>query len=102
MNSLFRRESGPLASELIRDALAVTRWFYGDAPPLGLITFIDESKVRHKRDPGRSYLRAGFRRVGETVGGLLAFQILPDEMPAAHPPAQYQNKLAEILDFTLP
>jgi hypothetical protein len=42
--------------------------------------------VRHKRDPGRCYRKAGWRHVGETRGGLLAFQQLPDEMPAAAEP----------------
>src|SRR5262252_1649521 len=53
MNTLFRRESGPLASEMIREAVAITRGEWGDAPPLGMITFVDADKVRHKRDPGR-------------------------------------------------
>jgi len=45
------------------------------------VTFVNAGKVKHKRDPGRCYLRAGFKRVGETKGGLLAFQMLPAEMP---------------------
>ena len=46
-----------------------------------MVTFVDASKVRHKRDAGRCYKRAGFTLVGETKGGLLAWQLLPDEMP---------------------
>ena len=30
VNSCFRREGGARASDLIRDAVAATRWFYGD------------------------------------------------------------------------
>ena len=50
-------------------------------PDLGMVTFVDAGKVRRKRDPGRCFLRAGFQRCGETKGGLLAFQMLADEMP---------------------
>jgi hypothetical protein len=86
INSLFRSEGAGLASELIREAVAATRSLWPDVPDLGLVTFVDASMVRHKRDPGRCYLRAGFRAVGITKGGLLAFQMLPAEMPAAEQP----------------
>ena len=86
MNSLFRRESGPLASQLIREAIACTRWKYGEPPELGMVTFIDTRRVLRKRDPGRCYLRAGFRKVGHTKGGLLALQMLPADMPPAAAP----------------
>jgi hypothetical protein len=46
-----------------------------------MVTFVDASKVRHKRDPGRCYIRAGFKRVGTTKGGLIALQMEPDDMP---------------------
>lgn len=81
--SLFRNESPHLSSSLITEAIAATRAIWGDPPPLGMITFVDAGKVRPKRDPGRCYLRAGFRRVGMTKGGLVALQLLPDQMPAA-------------------
>lgn len=86
VNSLFRRESGPLASELIRDAVAVTRWVWPDVPPLGMVTFVDPTKVRHKRDAGRCYRKAGFTKVGATQSGLDAWQLLPDAMPNPQPP----------------
>ena len=35
---------------MIRDAVAHTRWKWGDNP-LGMVTFIDPAKVRPKRDP---------------------------------------------------
>ena len=81
--SLFRNESAGryLSSDLIRAAVAATRWTFGEPPALGMVSFVDAGKVRHKRDPGRCFLRAGFRRCGETQGGLLAFQLLPEEMP---------------------
>lgn len=98
VNSLFRREGGDVASSLILDAVAATRWYFGKAPTLGMVTFVDAAKVRHKRDPGRCYLRAGFHRVGETQGGLLAFQMLPSEMPEPAPPLGATLDLLDGLD----
>ena len=89
VNSLFRKETDGLASEFIREAVAATRALWVETPPLGMVTFVDEDKVRHKRDPGRCYLRAGFRCVGRTEGGLLAFQLLPEDMPAAEAPLDW-------------
>lgn len=94
VNSCFRREGGAKASDLIRDAVAATRWHWGDPPSLGMVTFVDADKVRHKRDPGRCYLRAGFRHVGETKGGLVALQLLPDDMPSAAAPIRAQEVIA--------
>lgn len=84
--SCFRNESTELSSELIREAVAATRWRYGDPPEIGMVTFVDAGKIRPKRDPGRCYLRAGFRNVGTTHGGLIALQMDPGEMPDAEPP----------------
>lgn len=82
MNSAFRREAGPRASDVIREAVACTLAHYGEPPPLGMVTFVDPSKVRRSREPGRVFRLAGFRLVGTTKGGLLAYQMLPHEMPA--------------------
>lgn len=58
---IFRREGGTVvASELIRQALAVTRWKWPDPPRNGMVTMVDSGKTRHKRDPGRCFIRAGF------------------------------------------
>jgi hypothetical protein len=87
VNSCFRREGGARASDLIRDAIAATRWFYGDPPPLGIVTFIDRGKVRPRRAGyGKCYLAAGFESDGETEGGLLAFRLKPENMPLAVQP----------------
>ena len=83
-----------MASELIRQAVAATRWRWPDVPELGMITFIDRDKVRHKRDFGRCYRRAGFVEVGETEGGLLALQLFPSEMPDPEPPVGVTQELA--------
>lgn len=82
VNTCFRRETGPLASELIASAVAATRAVW-DPPPLGIISFVDASKTRHKRDPGRCYRKAGWKHVGFSKGGLWTFQQLPSEMPQA-------------------
>lgn len=83
--SAFRNEGAGLSSELIREAVAATRYRWPRVPDLGMITFVDSDKVKHKRDPGRCYLRAGFQRVGYTQGGLIALQQLATGMPAAEP-----------------
>jgi hypothetical protein len=88
--SIFRNEGAGLSSELIREAVAATRWRWSEVPEHGMITFVDPAKVRRKRDPGRCFLRAGFQRVGATQGGhgrnpLVVLQLLEDGMPAPEP-----------------
>jgi hypothetical protein len=86
VNSAFRREVGAwLASDLIRAAVAATLYRWPTPPTLGMVTFVDAEKVRHKRDPGRCYRKAGFKHVGFTEGGLWAYQLLPEDMPAPSP-----------------
>lgn len=86
--SAFRREGGEVpASEMIRQAVAATLAHYGPAPDLGMVTFVDRSKVPplHTRKGdvwGYTYRLAGFTDAGETEGGLLALQLLPAAMPA--------------------
>lgn len=92
--SAFRNESGHLSSELIREALAATLSIWPVPPDLGMVTFVDRSKTRPKRDPGYCYLMAGFQRVGKTKGGLIALQLLPDAMPEAERPLHGQMVLA--------
>jgi hypothetical protein len=95
VNSLFRNERRDLylSSELIREAVAATRWKWPDIPPLGMVTFVDPDKVRHKRDPGRCYCKAGFERDGETEGGLLAWRLRPERMPPAAAPIGAQTAM---------
>jgi hypothetical protein len=85
--SLFRREPPcpHRASDLITAAVAASRAYWPDLPALGMVTFVDTRKVRHKRDPGRCYRRAGWQAVGHTAGGLLALQLLPASFPVAIP-----------------
>lgn len=95
VNSLFRNEGAGLSSELIREAVAATRAYFGEPPGLGMITFVNADKVRRKRDPGRCYLRAGFMVAGETKGGLVALQLHPSGMPKAESARGTQAKLFE-------
>jgi hypothetical protein len=93
VNILFRNEGAGLSSSLIREAVAITRWYWPEVPAFGMVTFVDAGKVRRKRDPGRCYLRAGFERVGETKGGLVALQLRPDQMPDPMQPIGAQLEL---------
>jgi len=88
--SAFRSEGAGLASTLIMEAVAATRAHYGEPPPLGMVTFIDPGKVKPTMVRGRptwgfAWKKAGFRLVGETDGGLLAYQLLPADMPEPEP-----------------
>lgn len=85
--SAFRNEGAGIASEMIRDAVAATRAYFGDPPELGMVTFIDQRKVkptmvRGNKVWGWTYKAAGFRLVGQTKGGLPVYQLLPQDMPA--------------------
>jgi hypothetical protein len=110
--SAFRNEGAGLSSELIRDAVAATRAFYGEPPALGMITFVNPAKVRRKRDPGRCFLKAGFRKTPcQHCGGkkcehcewdgqarteterLLVFDMPPDRMPPAAVASDRQGSL---------
>jgi hypothetical protein len=90
INTCFRNESDHLSSDLIRRAVAVTRFYWPEAPSLGMVTFVDPAKIRRKRDPGRCYRKAGFQLVGTTKGGLLAWQMLPADMPEPEPARDFQ------------
>lgn len=88
--SLFRSEGAGRASTLIVQAVAATRAVYGDAPALGMLTFVNRAKVRPtivRGAPvwGWTYLKAGFHVCGETKGGLLALQMDRGDMPAPDP-----------------
>ena len=100
MCSLFRNESDGryLSSDLIREAVAATRWVWPDVPLLGIVTFVDSSKTRRKRDPGRCYVRAGWTRLEERTkeDGLIVLQLRPDQMPDPQPPVGAQLTLLEV------
>lgn len=74
-NCFVFRNTGPvLSSELIREAdeLAWTKW-----PDQRHWTYVDGRQVRHKRDPGRCFLKAGWRYCGFSAEGLRILEIEP-------------------------
>lgn len=86
------------SSDLIVDAVAATRWYW-QPPDQGMITFVDPTKVIHKRDPGRCFRKAGFHVAGDsrtpcsctpgpssTKDGKLALHLSPEAMPPAAQP----------------
>lgn len=94
--SAFRNEGAGVASEMIREAVAATRAHFGEPPALGMITFIDRKKVKPTmihgvKTWGYTYKLAGFREVGETKGGLLALQLLPEDMPEPEAAKEARN-----------
>ena len=98
VNSLFRNEGAGLSSELILEAVAASRFWCPDVPDLGMITFVDTSAVRKKRDPGYCYKKAGFIQVGKTkIHKHLAFQLKPEDMPKAKP---WNGILQKEFDFS--
>lgn len=99
--SAFRNEGAGLSSELILEAVSVTLSFW-EAPTLGMVTFVDQTKIQErpewakrksKEEFGRCYRKAGFQPCGETKGGLLALQLLPENMPGAVNPLRKQESL---------
>ena len=101
VNSCFRKEGDGLASDLIRQAVAATRFNWRDVPALGMVTFIDPAKVKPRMVRGRptwghSYLAAGFKHVGYTKAGLWAFQMEPKDMPDAAPACGVQFPIAAL------
>ncbi len=93
MCSAFRSEDAGGSIELVRQAMAATRAALGEPPELGMVTFIDHQKVkptiiRNHPTWGWIWIKAGFRYVGQTKTRLLAFQIQPEDMPAAEPAKQ--------------
>jgi len=76
--AVFRNEGPLLSSDLIRaaDRLAWDRW-----PGARLYTYVDPLKTRHKRDPGRCFLRAGWVHHGWSKGGLRILHHLPNSEP---------------------
>lgn len=87
--SMFRNEGSALSSDLIRAAVAETvayhrsgenpKWSKDPPPSGGFITFVDDAKIRKKRDPGRCFVKAGWTRLKERTGSNLTVLHLPLE-----------------------
>lgn len=72
--TIFRNESPYLSSDMIRAAVTATIAEWGQPPPDGIITYVDQSKVR-STNPGFCFFSAGFRRIGRSKRrGLLLLQ----------------------------
>lgn len=71
--AIFRNEGEQLSSDLIREAddLAWQRW-----PGERHFTYVDALQVRHKRDPGRCFLKAGWRQCGMSANGKVLLERL--------------------------
>ena len=78
---IFRNESEVLASVLIREAVAITAIDWNCAP---FITYVAIDKVRRKRDPGRCFIKAGFRpiriKAKTTHGPMLRLEMDEEEV----------------------
>lgn len=94
--TLFRNEGGGLSSDLIRSAVAATRAEWGDPPAGGTVTMVDAAKVRRKRDPGRCFIRAGFKRLPELTKdrGLVILRLAVADHPTPVHAAHTQMELA--------
>lgn len=99
--SAFRNEKAGKAHQMVLEAVAATRAFYGEPPALGMVTFVDETKVQPFITPkgrkiyGQCFRQAGFKEVGRTKDrDLLALQLLPRDMPPASPAIGAQLGLA--------
>jgi hypothetical protein len=66
--SVFRNEGKTLASDLIREAddIAFERW-----PGMRHFTYVNPAKIRHTRQPGRCFLKAGWRYVRDDSGRIM-------------------------------
>jgi len=104
--SMFNNQSDTVASELILEAVALTRGYYGEPPALGMVTFVDPRKVAgfFVRTPegrelrwGYSFWKAGFKFCGWTQGGLYALQLKPEDMPSAAHLVSSQKSLLELV-----
>ena len=81
MCTAFRNEGSILSSTLLLEALGIVRWKWPSLPSDGLITLIDEKKIRNKQNPGYCFLKAGFKRLGYGKGGHLFLQALEEDFP---------------------
>lgn len=90
-NTIFRKTSNcALASDLIKEAVAICIGFWGNIPQDGIHTFIDPKHVKTikthgEKTYGRTYVLAGFEHVGMTQGKLMRFVLSAEKMHAITP-----------------
>lgn len=76
--TIFRNESHHLSSDMIRSAVEATIVEWGQPPSDGIITYVNQSKVRSP-NPGFCFLSAGFRKIGRSKRRrLLLLQFVPN------------------------
>jgi len=70
--AVFRNEGHLLSSELIKQAMnrARSRW-----PRERLYTYINNEKIK-STNPGYCFIKAGWKKVGKTKGGLIVLEFL--------------------------
>ena len=107
--AIFRNEPPPgearpviQSSELVREGTDRTytywRHHYGGLPEPPLRTEVDRDKTRRKRDPGRCFIKAGWRVVGETTRGLVLLEAPP---PAPLAVSAQTHREGERFDVTV-
>jgi hypothetical protein len=82
--ALFRNETKKprlLSSDLIREAVELSRVLWGPFPADGFITFIKPSAVRPKKDVGYCYLKAGWEEWGTASDGKPRFRAPLTDVP---------------------
>ena len=72
--SFFRNEGHTLSSVLILEAEELAWIHWGRRR---LWTYVNPTAVRHKRDPGRCFLKAGWRQCGVSKAGLVILEKPP-------------------------
>lgn len=72
--TIFRNESRHLSSELIKQAVEITKHYWGELPPDGIITTIAPDKIK-SINPGCCFKKAGWKYIGKTkVNKLIILQ----------------------------
>ena len=73
--AVFRNEGNLLSSILIKEAVALTqrRW-----PNERLYTYVNPKKIK-STNPGYCFQKAGWKRCGETKGGLIILELASNE-----------------------
>lgn len=99
-NAYFRNESGLRSSDLIREAIAITRFYWHDTPRHGMHSFVDAAKVRGVKVRGHtvhgfSFMKAGFRLspVLTSERGLLRWILSKRAIEAIEPLAPQSEQL---------
>src|SRR5262249_9134085 len=77
----FRNESPHLSSELIRQAVTATRWFWPDPPEDGMVTFVNPARAIPTRHRLRAWSGQRTCREGR-IAQFLAFAGCNGDQPA--------------------